>query len=68
MCSGDVAYFETDFMCNFRTFYGGMDSSCILCANEIDFKCNFRAFLGGMDAFCILCANETDFICNCRAL
>ena len=66
MCSGDVAYFETDFMCNFRTFYGGMDSSCILCANEIDFKCNFRAL--DMGAFCVLNVNETNFKYNYRAL
>jgi|AntRauTorckE5430_2_1112549.scaffolds.fasta_scaffold02939_1 hypothetical protein len=66
MCSGDVAHFETDFKCNFRTFYGGMDSSCILCANEIDFKCNFRAL--DMGAFCVLNVNETNFKYNYRAL
>ena len=66
MCSGDVAHFETDFKCNFRTFYGGMDSSCILCANEIDFECNFRAL--DMGAFCVLNVNETNFKYNYRAL
>jgi len=66
MCSGDVAHFETDFKCNFRTFYGGMDSSCILCANEIDFKRNFRAL--DMGAFCVLNVNETNFKYNYRAL